>query len=323
MPPRSVEVKISNTSTHSQIINSLSPFFSAKKGDKIDVYLEFDPNNSFIYPDHLLLISSAINSTSKRGVQIMGEIFCKPECEDYVSRMNFYDSVGIKFQENFTRNDAFGRFLEISQFQDDTESNRLVNCVVNILQKQQITDDQMLASLQFCLAELVGNVVEHSTVEKKLPLELGGWVVAQYYPRKKSIRIMIADNGQGIFKSLTTNPKDPKYKLYTPRLCMEECVIKGVTNGSGCGNGLYIASNFIQKNGGELYIHSGSHALRYTKEGKRVYATHNWQGTIVFLQINSDITVNVEDVLDGYTDFYDDYKEWFPNKNVKEFDNLW
>jgi len=323
MPVKTVDVFIKNNPSHHQIINSLSPLFSAMEGDDIELYLEFDPQSSFIFPDHLLLISSAVNSTSKRGVNIKGSIFCKPECEDYVSRMNFYDSVGIKVVENFERQDPAGRFLEISQFKDDKESNDLVNSVVNILRAQQITDDNILACLSFCLGELVGNVIEHSAPGEKLPLTMGGWIVAQYYPKKRSIRIMIADNGQGIHNALTSNPKDDKYKSYTPKMSIEDCVIKGVTNGAGCGNGLYATSNFLEKNGGELYIHSGNHALRWTERGKHVFPTHHWQGTIVFLQIKSNVSVDVKDILDGNIDFYDDYKEWFPNKPISEFDNLW
>lgn len=308
MPTHKVDILLKGYCSHTNIIKQLSKLFGLEEGDKVELRIEIDPSSSFLYPDYLLLISAALNSTKQRGIEIEGESFyCKPLCEDYVSRMNFFDSLGINFAEQFIRRDPAGRFLEISSFDNFEEGNNLINRVILILKSKELIEDSLFATISLCLGELVGNVVEHSVQDGETPI---GWVVAQHYPAKNKIRIMVVDNGRGIHDSLTKSPKS-EFKEYSPQIAVERCIVKGVTNGKGLGNGLYATANFIEQNGGEFFIHSGNWVLTIKDKSKRVNAASNWQGTIVFLELAADVPVAAETILDGYTDYVDDFNDWF------------
>ncbi len=123
--------------------------------------------------------------------------------------------------------------------------------------------------------------------------------------------MIVADPGQGIHKSLTTNPKEEKYKQFTSVEALENCIKDGVTNGTGMGKGLYITANFIQQNGGTLLLQSGNDVLTINKNGKYMSQSGFWNGTIVFLQINSNVPIDTSKINNGRVEFVEMYNDWF------------
>lgn len=291
------------------LAEQLRPVFLAQPGEIIDLKLSIGVGKTAVYCDGLLLIAAAIVEAKSKGVVIIGSCSCTPHCEGYVSRVNFFDSIGVDFSEDFVRRESRGKFLEITRFNDPKKGNDLISEVSVILKSQKFTDESILSSLELALAELVSNIFDHS--EKGY-----GWMTAQYFKSKKRIRIMVADTGIGIHKALTGNPKNSEFKDYTPKESIENCIVKGVTNGKGGGNGLYITSNLIYENGGTLTILSGSNYLTYTKNRKESGESH-WDGTAVFLEINSNRPVDVNKINGGDTSFVDmyrgdnDFDDWF------------
>ncbi len=297
-------IKVGKYHSHKELTSQLEVFSLAAKGDKIDFKLYLNPGDSIVYPDHLLLIACALNGCDARGVDINGVISCSSGCEGYVSRMNFYDSVGIFSSETFTRRSSAGRFLEISKFTNPTHGNDLIDKILEIFIAQNVQNESVMAAIGLCLAELVSNVYDHSEQDH-------GWIVAQYYPKLKCIRMIVADPGQGIHKSLTTNPKEEKYKQFTSVEALENCIKDGVTNGTGMGKGLYITANFIQQNGGTLLLQSGNDVLTINKNGKYMSQSGFWNGTIVFLQINSNVPIDTSKINNGRVEFVEMYNDWF------------
>ncbi|MFD1141870.1 hypothetical protein ACFQ4C_12155 [Larkinella insperata] len=319
---KQVTIQIVDNVTHLEVVSQLSTIIFAKKGDLLDVTIIIIPNSGFVYPDHLLLITSALNSAIDRGVVVSGRCRCHHRCRNYVSRMDFFQSLGISFEECFARQSSSGRFLAISKFQGFSQGNSYINEIVEILKGMQLATSGMLDIISFSLGELLGNITEHSLVDE-------GWMVAQYYPSKEVVRIMVADTGQGIHAALTTKPRDAKYTSYSPHQAIEECIIKGVTNGNGRGNGLYGVANFVKENGGILTICSGNCTLMYSNTEKRVLDSPFWQGTAVYLEINSNKPVKQELILDGHVGFAEDFDDWFGEsqpvnqESNKNLDSLW
>ncbi|WP_439555224.1 ATP-binding protein [Dyadobacter sp.] len=303
-----LQVTASTTQSHRQVLADLAPINLSNAGDDIHVTLNIGYGRSYVYPDQLLLVASAIHGALARGVTISGTCNCTATCEGYASRMNFFEYINIAFHESFIRRSSLGKFLEISKFPDFGTGNELVNEIMKIFVKQNLTNDAILQSLSLTLAELVSNVFDHSQIEE-------GWLVAQYYPKLSCIRLMIADTGIGIYKALTTNPKNEAYKQLSPLQAVERCVEKGVTNGVGCGNGLNITSNLITQSGGILSIYSGENYLSISEGNRTSGACPYWPGTVVFLQIDSRASVDVNVINGGSTDFVDqfnsDMDDWF------------
>ena len=77
--------------------------------------------------------------------------------------------------------------------------------------------------------------MNHSEIDK-------GLVVVHYDENESIIRIMICDTGIGIYKSLTTAPKNACYGSYTEEDALLKCIEDKVTNGKGMGFGLFSTS---------------------------------------------------------------------------------
>jgi len=302
-------IDLDKRTTHAELILQIQPIINATSYDKIDIQIYIGMVSGIVYPDQLLLVASIILTASERGVNIVGSLVASPNCEGYVSRMDFFEHLKILAPENFVRRESKGHFLEITRFEDDdSESLSLVDKIKYIFTRQKITDDSLLASIDLVISELICNI-RHSFVDH-------GWITAQYYKAFKRIRLMIADTGIGIHRGLTDNPKNLDYKLLTPEQSIRMCIEKGVTNGTGGGRGLHIVHNLIKENGGKLAIFSGNQQLQVTRD--KLYTTTGsiWPGTCVFLEIQSNKTVDITKINDGSTDFYDLHmdnkdEDWF------------
>jgi hypothetical protein len=303
-----ISVRLGYYYTHQQLIKALSPLFSAQPGETVKINLDLNPPSGFIYPDYLLLIIGAVRFAQEVGAIVTGTCVCHPNCKTYVSRINFFENLGISFDEHFTRRSSSGRFLEINRFGDHLESNRHADNVITILREKGEFDNTLLAALSLSLGEVLGNVFDHSRWHE-------GWLVAQHYEKLKKLRVMIVDTGRGIHTSLTDKPKNSAYRLFSPEQALQQCIVKGVTNGTGMGNGLYVTANFLRENGGVLMIHSGSHVLQITNRKETIEPAPFWQGTVVYLEINSNISVSPELINDGRTEFMDTFDEWITSES--------
>lgn len=293
-----VQLDLDCFSSHADLINQLQPIINAKKDEEVIIDIRIGYKGKIVYPDQMLLAASAIIDASNRGVNIRGDVLSNKFCEGYVSRMNFYEHLRVISDENFIRRDSNGKFLEITRFSDiDNERLSLITQIKNIFMSQQIHDDNLLASIDLALSELICNIDHAQTNE--------GWITAQYFPKKRKIRIMIADTGIGIHKGLTDNPQNPEYKLFTPSQSIGKCIEKGVTNGRGGGRGLHIVHNLIKENGGALSIYSGNEQLHVSKHNIKNMSGGYWSGTCVFLEILSHRSVDILKINGGSTDFYD------------------
>ena len=314
-----VEIDFSRIRTHLDLIEMLSPAFNAQRGD--EVHFEINLHTGPLLPDHLLLVASTVNNLRNSDINISGvfsQFNPKLDCINYASRINFFRVIGFQYEESFTRHNPSGRFTEIKRFDNDNSID-VYNEVMRVLIANEINID-LLAVLHFCIWEVIDNTLNHSG--EGFTLGAGhGFICAQFYPFKKEVRIMIADNGIGIHKALTTHPNS-EYSSLTEREAVEQCIEKGVTNSTGKGFGLWATASMIQKNNGELIIHSGKHKL----VGPNLSAarkTSNWAGTYTFLKINTEVPVYEKEIFGEHSSQRDQLEELIEDLNSSTIMDLW
>lgn len=310
-----VNLKISDCTSHEELIDILTPLFQAEKGDSVHLVLDMTNSEDAhdVYPDFLLLIVSALRYLDRFDIKPSGNILYNPQKVNYISRMDFFTNLNVNFEEEIERKDSTGKCIEISRFDEETIFG-IYDSIIKILDSFPSIELTVLQGLGYCFYELLDNVLNHSE-------ENNGWVVAHYYKTESTIRIMICDTGIGIHKSLTTNPKDERFKSYTEDEAISECINDKVTNGRGMGFGLYSTANLIKNCESELIIYSGNKKLHFNQEGKTVEDIPYWQGTIIFLKLRSDITIDPDKVVDYKTDCADQYNEMFGQE--QSLDDLW
>lgn len=314
-----ITIDFRNISSHFQIVEALQEAFIATCEDSVLFVINLN-SYSLLYADHLLLISNVVNLLREKGVNVSGKFTEFKEDSDrvnYASRVNFFQQIGFNYQENFNRRNASGRFTEIKRF-DESNAIDIHKEIISILVERDFINEDMLIVLDYCLWEIIDNSIRHSLSDGTLSNGCG-YICCQYFPFKNQIRLIIADNGQGIHKALTEHPKS-KYKHYNEEEAVLHSIDKGVTNSTGMGFGLWATATLIKENGGKLIIHSGNHALEVDTE-KRVQRFSNWQGTYTYLRLNTDVSVNYDKIFpdDVQRNAFEEFKE----NLLGNIDDLW
>ncbi|SHI57290.1 Histidine kinase-, DNA gyrase B-, and HSP90-like ATPase [Pseudozobellia thermophila] len=245
----------------------------------------------FIYPDYALMILCSIKHLEDLGIKVSGTIrYSDNEAVGYLSRMRFFSSLSVKIPQSLKR-EYPDSFVHIQEYNEGNQVE-VLESILRILRANSDMEDDVYASLDYCFNEVLDNVLNHSTKDK-------GWVVGQYFPNLNSIRLMVCDYGIGIREALKE-----KYN-FSGEKALLSCIEEGVTNGKGQGHGLFATSEFIKMNKGWLSIISGEYKLDYNENRIIVTPCSNWQGTCVYMRINTNIKVDYK----KFTGKYYDYKE--------------
>ena len=194
----------------------------------------------------------------------------------------------------------------------DSESiNDECNAIVSNLLKIHDIELSVVQSFNYCLYEVLDNVLTHSGKKS-------GVLVSRYAAEKQQIQVLVADDGMGIHKSLIENDL---YKDLTEKEALQHVILDKVTDGKGMGFGLYSTKNLITFAGGSLVIASGQHKLVYDGLRSSVCENEKTEGTVVYLAVNANREINANDVVDNRTDCAADFNEAFLEDD--DLDNLW
>ncbi|KAF2329786.1 sensor histidine kinase [Flavobacterium ginsenosidimutans] len=254
-------------------------------------------NCEFIYPDYAILLLCTIKYIEHLGYTVSGNIKLdsNKSIVTYLAKMNFFENLNVKLPislPKFNHNNAV-------QIQKYTSENQIevLNRILKVLREKSAMHDNVYASLDYCFNEILDNVLNHT--EEKV-----GWVVAQYFQNLNSIRLIVCDFGLGIHKSLNQKHN------FTEEEAITKCIESGVTNGKGQGHGLFATASFIRLNKGWLSLISGKKKLNVSEKKTVVKDIPNWQGTCVYIRINTNVEVDYKEFT---SQFYDYKKQVFEN----------
>ena len=183
--------------------------------------------------------------------------------------------------------------------------------VVKTLKNSPDIELGVLQLLSYCFYEILDNVLTHSG--KKT-----GTVLMHYEPIRSSIKILVADDGMGIRKSLSENET---YKGITEAEAIRQCLRNKVTDGKGMGFGLYSTTCLIKNAGVEMEVHSGRHLLRTDGEQEVILDAPLWQGTIIYFELHTDREIDPNSILENRTDAEAEFNETFID--TSDLDKLW
>lgn len=309
-------IDFNEISDHSGLVDQITSLFNVPSDSTIHLSVRLG-REKFLYSDFLLLVISTIKYLKSRNIKIDGLIedfsMDSPKVQ-YASRVNFFKLLGLDLDEKLPRRDPSGRFTEITFF-DKENIRQVFDSIMKILLVNGVNED-MLTVLNFCLFEVLDNTLNHSSEDFKYGVG-SGFSCAQFFPKNQEVRIIIADTGQGIYSALTKHPMS-KFKDLSEGEAVLRSVDKGVTNSEGMGFGLWATAEMMRKNKGDFIIHSGNYQLNNFELHKVPY----WQGTYTFLRINTDVSVNYEEIFgenSDQLDMFQEYKEEF----FGGFDQLW
>lgn len=169
----------------------------------------------------------------------------------------------------------------------------------------------VMQGLSYCFYEILDNVLTHSGKKS-------GIAITSFCPDKSALKVLIADDGIGIYNSLRQN-KD--FESISECDALKFCIKDKVTDGKGMGFGLYSTSILAKNAAIRFEIKSGQNKLYLRDNEIIVESDSNWQGTIVFMELSTDNEINPNEIVSYRTDCVSQYNELFiDNENIEK---LW
>ena len=189
--------------------------------------------------------------------------------------------------------------------------NNVYKDVITAMTSHLEIEVSVLQALSYCLYEMMDNVHIHSGK----PL---GTAMTHYDKAKKTMSILIADDGMGVQASLSENEK---YKDISEAEALKMCLEDKITDGKGLGFGLYTTSRLVDSIGKEFILHSGSHKLIRKDGVESVVENGFWQGTLIYMVIGTGEEIDPNQIVDHRTDAAEEFNETFVETN--ELESLW
>ena len=212
-------------------------------------------------PAAITMLITRIDHAMRMGLGV--ELHGLEDCENlrYLQRIDFFDKLGLKLPEHFTRHNAENAFVPLREVvpgpvsvSDDPLSSELAKCVAD-----SESGDVYLLS-QYSLGEIIANLKQHACER--------GFVCAQYTPKSDLVRIGLADSGIGIRQSFrdggAPNYREEMTDLQVLDLAMSlwgssKAHKKGAYGASqNRGVGLTITRFMVAESYGHFFIASGS-----------------------------------------------------------------
>ena len=194
---------------------------------------------------------------------------------------------------------------------DSITLNVVYTRVLKLLTSHFEIETSVLQSLSYCFYEILDNVHIHSGK----PL---GIAITHFDAAKNILRILIADDGMGIQASLSENER---YQNVSEAEAIRLCLMDTVTDGKGMGFCLFATSRLMNEIGHKFVIHSGHHKLIDVGGDIKIEENGLWQGTIVYMEISTDIDVNPNGIVENRSDIEAEFNE--PFLETDELSKLW
>ena len=287
-------------------LHTVHNFFEKNKSlfdlDDNKAILSFNSDWMHLEPIALSMIASWGAWCKRNGLTIAFENL-GPRA-DYAARMKLFDMLQISYEGKMTEHEEAGRFMPLRNVKTGIDVRSVIADVSALL---HLNDDlESLAAVQYCLSELMRNVLEHSLSSD------GAFVCAHNYTKRKPHRITlaVADCGIGIREHLSYRyPAVKNDDLKALEFAMQPG-ISGARPGvygtpDNAGAGLFITRGIAKGTSGYFFIASGhgGYRLRRAKnyEAQRELFQNPffdrsdqwrfsspWQGTIVSLEIRTE-----------------------------------
>ena len=290
-----------------------------------DAVLEFHPTWAHLEPIALTMVAAwgAYWQRQGRAIRVVN---VGPHAS-FATRMGLFQHLGVENAPEAAGQQT-PRILPLTQVRTRSDVGAVIDSVPKLLHLGD--DPESGAAVQYCLSELVRNVLEHSGSPD------GAFVCAHRYTSKPPHRVTIAvaDCGRGIGGHLgRVHPEAAEDDLVALGLAMRPGITGAMAGMYGspdnAGAGLFITRSIAKGTGGYFFLLSGAGAYRLRRTSMddeqlsllldpfdekmfdRWRLACAWPGTAVSLEIRTD---RIGD--------YDGFFEWIfgriPKRDIEE-----
>ena len=254
----------------------------------------------FCSPTGITILAACIELMWQEGKFRHGSVQLSknPMAVKYLQRMDFFNELNIDLDEDFERKEPVG-FRPVTHVDDEKSAAAAAKDLVAAVSERNEMDGATTSSLNTCFSEVVENVFYHA--ESPIDALVCVQAYKQSYGKKPArTELVIVDGGRGIRAALAESEK------YVDQLPDDASAIalaleKNVSNTGDDrrGIGLWVASEVVRRNEGQMLIVSKEGALRVDQNGVQRIDGHYWPGTIVTIELRMDRPIDTKPVYDS------------------------
>jgi hypothetical protein len=296
--PRFVIPNSASLHTARSFISRNSPF--RRTGS--EAVLELHPKWIHVEPVALTMVAAWGAWCRREGYSVRVENLGAQAA--YLARMKLLDHLGVTYDPGIEEHEEAGRFLPIRRVLSAGDVRSVIGDISALLHLQE--DPESLSAVQYCVSELIRNVLEHSRSPD------GAFVAAHRYTKKEPHRVTlaVADCGAGIAGHLAQAFPELDDDTEALGLAMQPGVTGAVAGPYGtpdnAGAGLYITRCISKGTGGYFFLMSGDagYRLRRARNDDEMTALFadpyaeprhdlwnfrsGWPGTVVSVEIRTE-----------------------------------
>ncbi|MFP3940250.1 MAG: hypothetical protein ACOC7L_02390 [Acidobacteriota bacterium] len=224
-----------------------------------EAVLEFHPRWAHMEPVALAMAAAWGIWAKRAGYRLKAENLGPATA--YAGRMKLFETLELDFDPGLKEHEEAGRFLPLTQIRSSQDVAAAIGDISALLHLQNEPDT--LSAVQYCVSELLRNVLEHSESED------GAFVCAHRYTGKepRRVTIAVADCGQGVPAHLArVVPEATDDHDLALAMAMRPGVTGAVSGIYGtpenAGAGLFITRCMAKGSGGYFFLLSGRSAYR-------------------------------------------------------------
>lgn len=229
--------------------------------------LVMHPKWAFMDPIAMAIVAAWGGWCQRKGCSINAQNLSGPHLK-YVIRMGLFEHLNVSHAPLVEEHEEAGRFIPLTQVKTNADLAAVIGNVSALLHLDK--EPHGLAAVQYCISELLRNVLEHSGSAE------GAYVCAQRYtsdpPR---VSIAVADCGIGIASALSyAYPESENDDEMALRLAMQLGVTGAAKSGpyaatDNAGAGLFFTRAIAKATGGYFGLLSGNGIFRIKRLRKQ------------------------------------------------------
>lgn len=227
--------------------------------DANEAVLEFHPQWVHMEPIALSMAAAWGKWAKRKGFSLRAVNLGRKTA--YAGRMKLFEHLGIDFDPGLVEREAAGRFVPLAQVMSSGDVRRVISDISALLHLHE--DPETLSAVQYCISELLRNVLEHSASPD------GAFVCAHRYTTSEPHRVTIAvaDCGRGVAAHLgRVYPEATNNDEVALGLAMRPGITGAIAGQYGtpdnAGAGLFITRSIAKGSGGYFFMLSGDAAYR-------------------------------------------------------------
>ncbi len=219
------------------------------------------PRWAFMDPIAMAMAAAWGGWCQRNGCTMQAENLGGPS-QKYAIRMGLFEHLNVSHERLVEEHEEAGKFIPITQVKTGGDLAAVIGNVSALLHLDK--EPHALAAVQYCISELIRNVLEHSgSIE-------GAYVCAQRYASNPPhVSIAVADCGFGIGSSLAYSYPDAEHDdRIALQLAMQLGVTGAVKSGmygsstDNAGAGLFFTRAIAKATGGYFALISGDGVFR-------------------------------------------------------------